>query len=407
MTQQYVGPYFVPHGWTQWSNNVQYDPLYVVSYNLAWYILAQPAPVGTEPTQDGGVYWKQVDNWQGNVENLTKTVEELLNKVESPDLSKRNIIIIGDSYTTGHLSSSIGGGSNTPYYLLPPFTEAKLIYGSNLWVAAQDGAGIENLNNIPTFLDLVKNISIGVENNEITDILIVGGYNDYGQLTQTNFNALISYLKTTYINAKIHLAYLAVNVSNPHNNTTWYNSSGKIWRACANQGAVYIDDSEFILNSPTVMASDNMHPNQNGQLRISESLISGICYGKAKNYMEYVPQINLNNSLYTVTSYLDAFIDRNDITIRGSFFIPESLTLEALETTGFLRIPYTDIILEPLSFKTSCLITTSTGINFMNISCAEETSNNSYLLSVNVSQKIEGSTNTRFGYISIECHMRE
>lgn len=89
VTHQYVGPYFVPHGWTAWNNQTAYQPLAVVSYNLAWYILKKPAPVGTLPTDQE--YWAHVDNWQGQLVDITSQLSSLTSQINDLiDVSDEN-----------------------------------------------------------------------------------------------------------------------------------------------------------------------------------------------------------------------------------------------------------------------------------------------------------------------------
>lgn len=84
VTHQYVGPYFVPHGWTVWNNQTAYQPLAVVSYNMGWYILKKPAPVGTIPTDQE--YWAPQDNITGQIGIVNEEIDKI--KTDLTETSK-------------------------------------------------------------------------------------------------------------------------------------------------------------------------------------------------------------------------------------------------------------------------------------------------------------------------------
>lgn len=81
MTHQYVGAYYVPHGWYEnYDPGFQYDPLSTVFYKNAWYILKQPAPVGTEPTNN--VYWAQYNMVPGQINDIMGRLDNIEDDID-------------------------------------------------------------------------------------------------------------------------------------------------------------------------------------------------------------------------------------------------------------------------------------------------------------------------------------
>lgn len=90
MTHQYVGAYYVPHGWhMEYDPQFQYDPLSTVFYKNAWYILKQPAPVGTEPTNSQ--YWTQYNMIPGQIVDIENQISEINEKIDNLSLESERV----------------------------------------------------------------------------------------------------------------------------------------------------------------------------------------------------------------------------------------------------------------------------------------------------------------------------
>lgn len=120
--------------------------------------------------------------------------------------NRRRIIAIGDSY----------GADNGSYWTgwvncLKNIDKYDEVYGAGV-----GGAGFVNKSEGSNFLDILKSIDTGVANNSITDIIVMGGYNDASVSANQNaiYNAMkefVSYANNKYPNAKLHLGFIAFN----------------------------------------------------------------------------------------------------------------------------------------------------------------------------------------------------
>lgn len=140
--------------------------------------------------------------YTGDSGRLNEDVANLVRVVKN----KRRIIAIGDSY----------GADNGSYWTgwvncLKNIDKYDDVYGAGV-----GGAGFVNKTEGSNFLDILKSVNTGVANNSITDIIVMGGYNDAAVSADRNaiYNAMkefVSYANTKYPNAKLHLGFIAFN----------------------------------------------------------------------------------------------------------------------------------------------------------------------------------------------------
>lgn len=133
-----------------------------------------------------------------DVANLVKDISTIANR--------RRIIAIGDSY----------GADNGSYWTgwvncLKNIDKYDEVYGAGV-----GGAGFVNKTEGSNFLDILKSVNTEVANNSITDIIVMGGYNDAAVSADRNaiYNAMkefVSYANNKYPNAKLHLGFIAFN----------------------------------------------------------------------------------------------------------------------------------------------------------------------------------------------------
>jgi len=120
--------------------------------------------------------------------------------------NNRRIIAIGDSY----------GADNGSYWTgwvncLKNIDKYDDVYGAGV-----GGAGFVNKTEGSNFLDILKSVNTGISNNSITDIIVMGGYNDAAVSADRNaiynaMNEFVSYANNKYPNAKLHLGFIAFN----------------------------------------------------------------------------------------------------------------------------------------------------------------------------------------------------
>lgn len=201
MTHQYVGAYYVPHGWYEnYDPEFQYDPLSTVFYKNAWYILKQPAPVGTVPTDTK--YWAQYNLVPGQITDIISELNEINSKInESQTLKNRNIILVGDSFMVGNSSLNIVGWGELVKNELEKL-------GATVTLLGDGGYGLIAFDN-KTFISLLQ--SYEGNKNVVTDIFIAGGGNDNTKSTEsllTANTALYNYIIANFPNADAKISWL-------------------------------------------------------------------------------------------------------------------------------------------------------------------------------------------------------
>ena len=201
-----------------------------------------------------------VVNLQTDVGNLQTDVGNLQTDVNR--LSNKKYIFIGDSYNEGygHPHYNLGWGLILKDYLGLSSSDYYNLYegGSGFVHVGNDGHTFQKL--------LESNSSVITNKNEITDIIIAGGYNDNDSNESTINTAIgnmMSYIKTNYPNAKTYIGMIG-------NNADWSNSGVFIrnylayrvlpaYKDCQKYGATYLENIELTTHDYDLFYSDNVH----------------------------------------------------------------------------------------------------------------------------------------------------
>lgn len=206
-------------------------------------------------------------------------------------MKNRKIIVIGDSYTAQSFEDI------TKFWHQYFRDNLNLISGSSLFVKGTPGGGFisgDFLKDLQTFENLENK-------NTITDIFVVGGWNDRTATASslltamTNFN---NYAKANFVNAKISVAY--VGNSNPiirqtnENRIGRYTSIQYYIENCAKLQWRYIKNAEYVLHNynSSYWETDGVHPAQAGQTymgnQLSLGFINGFCDVINKNLTAFI-----------------------------------------------------------------------------------------------------------------------
>lgn len=253
------------------------------------------------------------------------TMNEIINQEIFGDINKKldllfnkKIIIVGDSYAGGAVPSG-----ESPVDSWERLLRQKLGFTLNTdcWSTNQGGTGFTTST---TWLQLLQNVNTNGHDNEITDILICGGYNDAGSninAVQSAVNAIISYVDTKYPNAKVHVGF----IGNTTNTANKYNigSMARIYmEACKNAGIHYLSNVEHVLhNYYSMFTSDGIHPNQTGQNALCDNIIQAWLYGSTD--VKYGNQA-INSSFGILTTMLDNSIVRFSCPSNATFNVTAS-----------------------------------------------------------------------------------
>ena len=194
---------------------------------------------------------------------IQSDITDIENVIDSLNLNKK-YLFVGDSYTEGY--SPDGTITNYPTV----FKQNMGLSNDQVVVAYGGGYGFARTGYL--FSTIIYNLSA---DPDITDVIILGGYNDRG----FNFSDIkqgISDCKTL-INTKFPKATIHIGqVGNSNNAARTYeltNVTSSYMAACNELNVKYINNMQYVLNNYFVdFSSDGFHPNQTGQNAIALAL---------------------------------------------------------------------------------------------------------------------------------------
>lgn len=317
VTHQYVGPYFVPHGWTAWNNQTAYQPLAVVSYNLAWYILKKPAPVGTLPTDQE--YWAHVDNWQGQIADIENQLNNIYNELfknEGQIKTNQNYLIILDSF-----------GNMNPGVTTPLGNQIQNYAKINADILIQGGMGFSNPDKklLPVLQNWVSNNPSKLNKNKI---LIIMGTNDQGYQDNISVDMVncISYINSTFNNPKISIYFSGVALGAGKGSTAITGTRNQYKDNALKNGCDYFDLSLIPLGAGMIN-SDNTHPTQTGVNELAKAISYSLYNQEYKPNWKTDPFGLVSDTNYDGafvlemiegTPYLSVYINAKNLTLSGN-----------------------------------------------------------------------------------------
>ena len=256
-------------------------------------------------------------------------------------MNTRKAIIIGDSYAnrTNSWADRLQAMLN--------------LSNSNCVIKRVSGVGFyATQNNVNFSTMVVDNISIPA--NEVTDIIVCGGYNDRNATdTQLNeaFSNFVTICNTTYPNAKIYVGFIGwanldVGTANEWSdivNTLALARLRYINMCCDHPKVYYLNNVEYTLHDVSLIDDSGFHPTDDGQNKLAENIkqayetgscnvlsmqvnltsnlelesyiteiTSGTIYGSIENGRS---RLWGNNALYLTFDQTTSFNLSNDITI--------------------------------------------------------------------------------------------
>lgn len=293
----------------EWDITNQYPAWTIVNTNNGTeaYISVQPVPAGI--TLDNYNYWRFVANYTNVLADLQNRVVTLEGDVQTLDarvsaLEDMTCIVLTDSY--GNYTNVDGRN-----FIGEAFNSLGItsFYDFHLGSAGFSRTGALN------FLSVLQaNESVIPDKNNITDVIVCGGANDQisANIAQTlpGIQAFISYVKTEYPNAKIHIGHFTNTLENGL--VELYRQSVFLYEQCVNYGAAYMENSQHIMRKLAFFNSDNVHPSQdgiaalakylasyllNGHIDVNEYADSTIAAGSATVYNDRLKQIQHNGTI--------------------------------------------------------------------------------------------------------------
>lgn len=335
-TRQYVGARYVPKfaepiGWVRENS---YEALTIVTYLNNSYTSKKPVPPNTDITNED--YWVVTGNYNAQVEEYRKSVETLSTNLDSEIVNRENadnvlstnlrnetinrenadneiietieirrnvkdVICIGDSYGVNYAGWSGWG-----------YEFAKIYQQGKVYVGATGGAGWVNASEGRNFLQTLQYV---VDNNpsmvkkDITDIVVLGGYNDMSTSLTANACATAmatfkEYCYTHFPNARVHFGCVGMDYKNPYNEYKLLQTYGEdIYPStCSNSGINYYNRFKYILldSQYVFIESGNpnsyFHPNTAGCKQIAKYLYR---YLELGNFDVIYGNVVMGSSVYT------------------------------------------------------------------------------------------------------------
>ena len=245
------------------------------------------------------------------VNQNTSDITQLKKDVKNVATVKKNILIIGDSYSSDE-SESVALRDNSESWV----QIYKRLTGNTVTNLSENGAGYcrKSSTNNRDFVGMLNNFLAGKTEDELkafNSILIYGGLNDIDQnftvdQVNTNFNTLYTLLKNNFVNAKIHVFFFnqpkrPIKIANREYTQKFIeNLQGK--------DVVFYRCASFLLGSQNNFAADNYHPNANGSTRLAnlfnDILETGTSQIRDKiNYSGMYLQIPESSALGSTASY--------------------------------------------------------------------------------------------------------
>ena len=290
-------------------------------------------------------------------------------------LKNRKYIFIGDSYGTGENELQ---EQTTPWTTLVP--QYLGLTENDYYKTSINGSGfIAGYGFINQLTDLSATIT---NKSEITDIVVIGGYNDQNETPSDIMSAIESfctYAKTNYPNAKVSIGCVGW--------TKYYTNRQNIacnvipsYTKCGKFGANYLKNVEYILHDYSLFSGDNYHPNQNGQNELSIYLTEAIKYGSCNVIRSFVvPTTEVYDNTNTLApSYIleNQVNDKIELLVSGAFFtIDTAITLNR------------DSVLPLLKLKTGLIMGSGIPVykQYQNLFCANGDGSSQYDIPIDFS----------------------
>lgn len=226
-----------------------------------------------------------VDNYFANLdiqEEINNKLDKMVQDGTFDTIIKayfnRKFIFVGDSYILGYSNDG---------HLYTSFAE---IINANLGIGATilgtSGAGFAHvgtgINEGKNFLQTLQTYQGNTaDKNSITDIYVMGGYNDRTHTTTEIWLAMhdfSTYVKETFPNARVHVAFIGWSLLPAE--YTALEQGALAYSRCGLYDMEYMSNSEYILHSSHYFTSDWVHPNNEGHATLASYLATNILGGE-------------------------------------------------------------------------------------------------------------------------------
>ena len=320
------------------------------------------------------------------IQQIQENISNIQNQISF--MNSKKVILIGDSYAQGGTPE----GQVTAWQDL--FISKTGL--TNTIKKAHGGVGFINTVNGKNFKTLMEEVE---PDSTVTDIIVLGGYNDMLATYNQVYNAINSFkseANSRFPNAEIHIGMVG-----------WSKDSTKLYdlnnilchyrQASSSNNCHYLNGIEYTMHRYfDYFSSDGFHPNQTGQYAISDNLVQAWKNGTA--YISYpYTNITLNfdsNIQVGVTGW-----DAVGCTMTNNIV---EVTKQGNSTMRFVN-PVTktdrDNVIEIGTIRGGYIVGSHYGMDFIPVKCFIKAGNN-YYNTFALLQFVDGKVQLRFGQIA-------
>lgn len=183
-------------------------------------------------------------------------------------------ICIGDSYGEGYNPDGNVTGWQTLLKIYLGLTDDKFFSNS------LGGAGFVNGT---TFSTLLSQTSNHFKNEDVTNVIVCGGFNDMNLTENAIINAINNFKKTAnilYPNAQIFVGFIGES-TNMNTRGSLFLPRASYNSGCEYNGVTYLSGVENALHSDLMFGSDGVHPNTWGEETIARAISNALLNGYA------------------------------------------------------------------------------------------------------------------------------
>lgn len=228
-------------------------------------------------------------------------------------VQKKRIITIGDSYGRGWSPDvSISDMKGWQYWAQTDLASDNI----DIYNCFAQQEGISGFASSLPFLTMLQDEEDNIPVHEtITDIVILGGTNDINisvsniVLAISNF---MSYVKTNYPNAKVHIGLIGVNIN------ALYEKVRPAYMQCTLYGAEYIKSSLGLYCLTSQISSDGLHLTQSGYQYYKQWTDEIVLHGKTSYLFRVANQITGTTTTHFGNPCVVSEMTENGCTLYGN-----------------------------------------------------------------------------------------
>lgn len=275
--RQYIGARYVPRFTGLYDATQIYDAMDVVDNGSGTsYIAKKTVPAGTPLNNTD--YWFVYGASSGAILNLQNRMSAAEHTIDR--LANKKFILCGDSYAGGISPDPGAVGWFSGFITLNGLTLDSNCFTPHDVPILAGNSKFSRVNTTRSFYDQLKavydNYTTDIE-DEITDIIVLGGSNDFAENESDIFNGMsdfMTFAKANYPNAVVKVGVLAGFTANDHTKLARFEKVLIQYRRISELGGIYISNSEYICAKKSLISSDGTHPTAAGYTEINKYVAS-------------------------------------------------------------------------------------------------------------------------------------